>query len=135
MGKIPSATTAYATAYLTEKGRRYLFNQGNIRFDSAGDDLLEIKFFTLSDVDSNYQSGARLTSGNVPDISGKNENCIKGTANYLQRSLVYQIADSVVLADPLYSTSAPNNLVTFDVDDILQFPLPQGTDVPPVGGY
>ena len=56
MGKIDSASTVYATAYLTEKGRKYLFNQGNIRFDSSGNDLLEILYFTLSDVDTNYQT-------------------------------------------------------------------------------
>ena len=28
MGKLASASTVYATAYLTERGRKYLFNQG-----------------------------------------------------------------------------------------------------------
>jgi len=134
MGKITSATTAYATAYLTEKGRKYLFNQGNIRFDSVGDDLLQIKYFALSDLDTNYQTGARLTSGNVPDISGKNDNCIKATADYTQTNLIYQIADVIVLADPLYSTNTPGNLISFDVDNATLFPTNQPADVPPVGG-
>lgn len=129
MGKLASATTVYATAYLTERGRRYLFNQGNIRFDSAGNDLLEILSFTLSDVDTNYQTVARLISGDVPDISGKNDDCIKATADYTQTNLLYQTVDVLVLADPLYSTDAPDDNLTLDVDNNTTFPT--ATDTPP----
>jgi hypothetical protein len=130
MGKIESASTVYATAYLTEKGRKYLFNQGNIRFDSAGNDLLEILYFTLSDVDTNYQTAARLISGDVPDISGKNDNCIKATTDYTQTNLLYQTVDVLILSDPLYDTSAPNDILTLDVDSATQFPT--ATDTPPL---
>jgi hypothetical protein len=132
MGKLTSASTIYATAYLTEKGRRYLFNQGNIRFDAAGNDLLEILYFTLSDADTNYkinQTSAGLISGDVPDISGKNDNCIKATADYTQTNLLYQTVDVLVLADPLYSTNAPNNNLVLDVDSTAVFPT--ATDTPP----
>lgn len=129
MGKIASASTVYATAYLTERGRKYLFNQGNIRFDAAGNDLLEMLYFTLSDADTNYQTVARLASGDVPDISGKNDNCIKATADYTQTNLLYQTVDVLVLADPLYSTSAPDNVLSLDVDSTTVFPT--ATDVPP----
>lgn len=129
MGKIDSASTVYATAYLTEKGRKYLFNQGNTRFDSAGNDLLEILYFTLSDVDTNYQTAARLVSGDVPDISGKNDNCIKATTDYTQKNLLYQTVDVLILADPLYSTSAPGDILTLDVDSATVFPT--ATDAPP----
>jgi hypothetical protein len=131
MGKIASATTTYAVAYLTERGRKYLFNQGNIRFDAAGNDLLEMLYFTLSDSDTNYQTVARLASGDVPDISGKNDNCIKATADYTQSNLLYQTVDVLVLADPLYSTSAADNIVIMDVDSATVFPTSAGTDVPP----
>lgn len=130
MGKIPSASTVYATAYLTEKGRRYLFNQGNVRFDANGNDLLEIMYFTLSDADTNYQTAARLVSGDVPDISGKNDNCIKATADYTQTNLLYQTVDVLVLADPLYTTSAPNDNLVLDVDNTTVFPT--ATDNPPI---
>jgi hypothetical protein len=129
MGKLASASTVYATAYLTERGRKYLFNQGNIRFDVAGNDLLEMLYFTLSDADTNYQTVARLASGDVPDISGKNDNCIKATADYTQTNLLYQTVDVLVLADPLYSTNAPDNILSLDVDSATVFPV--ATDVPP----
>jgi hypothetical protein len=129
MGKIDSASTVYATAYLTEKGRKYLFNQGNIRFDSFGNDLLEILYFTLSDVDTNYQTAARLISGDVPDISGKNDNCIKATADYTQTNLLYQTVDVLILSDPLYATSAPGDVLTLDTDSSTTFPT--ATDAPP----
>jgi hypothetical protein len=131
MGKLASASTVYATAYLTERGRKYLFNQGNIRFDAAGNDLLEMLYFTLSDSDTNYQTVARLASGDVPDISGKNDNCIKATADYTQSNLLYQTVDVLVLADPLYSTNQPDNVLTLDVDSATVFPTSSGTDVPP----
>lgn len=133
MGKLLSSTTVYATAYLTERGRKYLFNQGNVRFDSAGNDLLEVLYFTLSDSDTNYQTAARLISGDVPDVSGKNDNCIKATADYTQTNLLYQTVDVLSLADPLYSTDAPdpNNSLVLNVDSTTIFPVAAGTDVPP----
>ena len=131
MGKIDSASTVYATAYLTEKGRKYLFNQGNIRFDSSGNDLLEILYFTLSDVDTNYQTAARLISGDVPDISGKNDNCIKATADYTQTNLLYQTVDVLILSDPLYATNAPGDVLTLDTDSLTTFPTSTAADAPP----
>lgn len=133
MGKLASASTVYATAYLTEKGRKYLFNKNNIRFDSSGNDLLEILYFALSDSDTNYQTAARLISGDVPDISGKNDNCIKATADYIQTNLLYQTVDVLILSDPLYSTNLPNNTLTLDVDNLGDFPVSNASDTPPVG--
>jgi len=94
MGYIPSAETVYAVAYLTETGRNYLFNKNNNRFDTAGDDLFEITKFTLSDIDTNYQTIPLLESGEVPDITGKNDGCLKATANYVQTNLIAFIFDS-----------------------------------------
>lgn len=132
MGKLASASTVYATAYLTEKGRKYLFNKGNTRFDSSGNDLLEILYFALSDSDTNYQTAARLTSGDVPDISGKNDSCIKATADYTQTNLLYQTVDVLTLSNPLYSTNLPDNTISLDVDSNGDFPLSQAGDTPPV---
>lgn len=139
MGKITSAATIYATAYLTEKGRQYLFNQGNIRFDTAGNDLLKIESFTLSDTDTNYITAARLESGDVPDISGKSENCIKATADYYQTIFLYYIVDALSLADPEYDTNLPASTSGFDtlvldVDNTTQFPVASTTDGPPTTG-
>ena len=95
MGYIPSADTVYAVAYLTETGRNYLFNKTNNRFDSAGDDLFEITKFTLSDSDTNYQlqDAYYLSTGEVPDVTGKNDGCLKTTANYVQSNLIAFVFD------------------------------------------
>lgn len=129
MGKIASASTVYAVAYLTEKGRTYLFNKNNVRFDSNGNDLFEIQTFTLSDPDSNYQTSQRLETGDVPDITGKSDSTLKTTADYAQNSLLYYTVDSNALANPLYSTSLINNIDTVNTDTA--FPANQASDVPP----
>ena len=131
MGKITSASTVYATAYLTEQGRQYLFNQGNTRFDSNGNDLLDIKYFALSDGDTNYNTSSRLDSGDVPDITGKSDNCIKATADYSQVNFVYQAVDALSLADPLYGTSVANNVMLLVSNSSTEFPVAAPTDVPP----
>jgi len=93
MGYIPSADTIYAVAYLTEIGRNYLFNKTNNRFDTSGDDLFEITKFTLSDGDTNYQTIELLSTGEVPDVTGKNEDCLKTTSSYVQSNLISFIFD------------------------------------------
>lgn len=129
MGKIASAATVYATAYLTEKGRTYLFNKGNVRFDSSGNDLFEIKTFTLSDPDTNYNSTALLESGDIPDLTGKSEGCIKSAADFTQYTFMYYTIDSAALADPQYNTNAPGNVLTRSTDTT--FTVNSSTDVPP----
>lgn len=95
MGNILSSSTVYANAYLTKKGREYLFNQNNNRFltdTSTGTliDLMKITHFSLSDPDVNYKiTGALLLeSGDVPDISGRNEGCIKSTLVSQEKNLI-----------------------------------------------
>lgn len=129
MGKIASASTVYATAYLTEKGRNYLFNKGNIRFDSFGNDLFEIKTFTLGDPDSNYRTTDRLDSGDVPDVTGKSEGCLKAAADTTQSALSYYTVDSMVLVNPLYQTNLISNSMTISTDS--GFPANSPTDTPP----
>lgn len=129
MGNIASASTAYAIAYLTEKGRTYLFNKNNVRFDTSGNDLFEILTFTLGDPDSNYNTAERLISGDVPDITGKGEGALKATSDYAQTSMLYFTVDSNALANPLYSTDATNNDMLINTDTA--FPLNAASDVPP----
>jgi hypothetical protein len=131
MGKIASATTAYAIAYLTEKGRTYLFNKNNVRFDTNGNDLFEIQTFTLGDPDSNYRTAERLVSGDVPDITGKGEGSLKATTDFTQSSLAYYTVDSNALANPLYSTDVNNNDMVVNTDSA--FPTNQASDAPPTG--
>ena len=82
MGAITSASTVYATAYLTEVGRKYLFQEGNnVRFVTLPDgtkiDKLKIERFSLGDPDVNYQLPYFLESGDIPDLSGENEKSLE----------------------------------------------------------
>ena len=89
MGQILSSNTVYAVAYLTEKGRNYLFDpMGSNRFETitVGGvatiiDKFKITYFSMSDPDTNYNllSGEILETGSIPDVSGKNDGNIKGT--------------------------------------------------------
>lgn len=126
MGYIPSADTVYSVAYLTEIGRTYLFNKNNIRFDSAGDDLFEVKKFTLSDTDTNYQTVVLLESGEVPDITGKSEGCLKATSNYIQTNLLAFVFDNVP-TEIEYDTN-----LTADVMYIDESLLPSTSEILPL---
>lgn len=130
MGKIASADTVYATAYLTEKGRTYLFNKGNVRFDANGNDLFQIIAFGLGDPDTNYTATSRFESGDIPDVTGKAEGCLKSTTDYVQTTLVYYSVDALAFVDPLYSTNVVGNLLTITTD--VQFATNASSDVPPV---
>ena len=86
MGHILSSNTIYANAFLTELGRKYLFDPiPNNRFSQLSDgtmlDAFKIVYFSLSDPDYNYNInyGNAFESGDVANISGKNEDSIKGT--------------------------------------------------------
>lgn len=83
MGLIPSATTVYARAYLTELGRQYLFNAlSKPRYVTLTNgrtvDRLKITRFSLGDPDVNYQLSNPLGQGDIPDLSGENENSVTG---------------------------------------------------------
>jgi hypothetical protein len=83
MGAITSATTIYATAYLTELGRKYLFDSHDtpryITLDNGQTiDRLQIQRFSLGDTDVDYRLAEQLNSGQIPDLSGENETAVKG---------------------------------------------------------
>jgi len=125
MGYIPSAETIYAVAYLTEIGRNYLFNKTNNRFDNNGDDLFQITKFTLSDADTNYQTTQLLSSGEVPDITGKSEDCLKTTANYVQSSLLSYVFDDTPTSVSYSTDLDSDNLLIKDAD------IPTTNETPP----
>lgn len=131
MGYIPyTSGTTYAVAYLTDVGRAYLFNKNNDRFDSVGDDLFEIKKFTLSDTDTNYQTNQLLCSGEVPDITGnKLKGCLKTTANYVQSNLIsfiFESTDSLIQYKANNNQSGYNLTVTIEDFNIGNEPQPMG---------
>lgn len=83
MGLIASSTTVYAQAYLTELGRQYLFNSpSKPRYvtlpNGQSIDRLKIERFSLGDPDVNYNLPLPLVSGDIPDLSGENEECVTG---------------------------------------------------------
>lgn len=129
MGKIASAATIYATAYLTEKGRTYLFNKGNIRFDNTGADLFEVKTFTLGDPDTNYKTISRLESGDVPDVTGKSEGCLKATTDYTQSIFSYFTVDALAFINAQYNTNIGSTILVVNTD--VTFPVNAPADVPP----
>jgi len=134
MGYIPSAETVYAVAYLTETGRNYLFNKNNNRFDSSGNDLFEITKFTLSDSDTNYQSIQLLESGEVPDVTGKNEGCLKTTANYVQSNLIAYVFDNTptnVSYSTDITTGTPPTLV-IDASSLRIISTTELNSIPPI---
>ncbi len=82
MGFLPSSTTVYAEAYLTELARQYLFgNSSKPRFTTRPDgtklDRFLVTQFSLGDPDVNYKLATNLSAGTVPDISGENESALK----------------------------------------------------------
>ena len=82
MGFLPSSTTVYAEAYLTELARQYLFgNSTKSRFVTRPDgtqlDRFLVTQFSLGDPDVNYKLPLKLSGGTVPDISGENETALK----------------------------------------------------------
>lgn len=128
MGFVPSADTVYAVAYLTEIGRSYLFNENNNRFDGNGNDLFEITKFTLSDVDTNYNlpDAYYLSSGQVPDLTGESEDCLKTMSNYVQSSLLAYVYDStptnveygVNSEEPTFQSNANPPILVINEGDI-----------------
>jgi len=114
MGAITSADTIYATAYLTEIGRQYLFQDSNHpRFVELSDgttiDKLKIERFSLGDPDINYRLPDLLTSGDIPDLSGENENSITGAKGRTLTNLI-----------------SPAESVLGDGDDALEYTTSQG---------
>lgn len=93
MGLVPSATTVYARAYLTELGRQYLFDSlSRPRYMQLPNgqtvDRLKITRFSLGDPDVNYTIPLPLLSGDIPDLSGENENSVTGAKGRMLDNLI-----------------------------------------------
>jgi hypothetical protein len=118
MGAIASADTVYATAYLTELGRQYLFQDGNHpRFVTLSDgtqiDKLKIERFSLGDPDVNYKLPDLLESGDIPDLSGENENSITGAKGRTLTDLISPCTGDDVLE---YTSSQDEILIDLNKD-------------------
>ena len=117
MGAITSATTVYATAYLTEIGRQYLFQDENHpRFVELSDgtqvDRLQVERFSLGDPDVNYKLPDLLTSGDIPDLSGENEGNITGAKGRTLTNLISPGEAALATdSDTLEYTSSKKDIV------------------------
>lgn len=83
MGFITSSTTVYSQAFLTETGRKYIFNDMSTpRYITLANgktiDRLKIERFSLGDSDVNYNLPLNLQSGDIPDLTGENEQSVTG---------------------------------------------------------
>jgi len=95
MGFIPSSTTVYATAYLSELGRTYLFDSPSkpryvVLPNGQTVDRLKIERFSLGDPDVNYNLGSSLLlgSGEIPDVTGDNEGVVTGAKGRTLTNLI-----------------------------------------------
>ena len=124
MGAITSASTVYATAYLTEVGRKYLFQEGNnVRYVTLPDgtkiDKLKIERFSLGDPDTNYQLPYFLGSGDVPDLSGENESSITGAKGRNLTSLINPSEALMGTGNDVLEYTSSADIVTFDLNKAL----------------
>ena len=134
MGHILSSETIYAAAFLTEIGRQYLFDpMANKRFDLDTDiDAFKIVYFSMSDPDYNYNvtSGIQFETGDIANISGKNEDCIKGTIMKNENNLisvdgVIRIGKTAVATQPpsidepyVLATNSPINTIQVNLNSM-----------------
>jgi hypothetical protein len=123
MGAITSGDTVTARAYLTEMGRKYLFqDENNPRFVELSDgtkiDRLKIERFSLGDPDINYKLPDRLQSGEIPDLSGENENNITGAKGRTLNCLVSPSESVLGTGDDTleYITSQENIVIDLNKD-------------------
>jgi hypothetical protein len=129
MGAITSASTVYATAYLTEVGRKYLFQEGNnVRFVTLPDgtkiDKLKIERFSLGDPDVNYQLPYFLESGDIPDLSGENESSITGTKGRNLTNLINPTEATMGTGNDILEYTSSADVIMFDLNKTLnQIPI------------
>ena len=135
MGLIQSASTVFANCYLTSTGRDYLFDKNNIRFSATGQDLFQITQFSLGDTDTNYALNYILASGEVPDISGNQAQCLKTADDSVPLNMLYWTFSALSNVSPSYSCSLlpNNNILAIDTNNANNFPVNQASDVPPTG--
>ena len=124
MGKIESGTTVFARAYLTELGRQYLFNSPQkLRFQTASDgtiiDLLKIERFSLGDPDIDYDLPVRLVSGDIPDLSGENENAVTGAKGRMLSNLISPEDADFATSDQSLSYQITQEEITIDLSQNL----------------
>ncbi len=139
MGFISSSTTVYAQAYMSELGRQYLFDSPTKpRYVTLPNgqtiDRLRIERFALTDSDVNYNLPLLLESGDIPDLSGENEECVTGAKGRTLTNIISPGNSNIPSADielveykstqkriVFNLTSAPNLLPTVTTQQLTTF--------------
>jgi len=123
MGNVLSSSTIYAVAYLTDLGRKYLFDPiTNHRFvrDAAGNtiDAFKIVYFSMSDPDYNYNltQGIALESGDIANVSGKNDDFIQGSIVSEENNLISVNGE----VGGMNGMTTPTENISIDVPYILE---------------
>jgi len=93
MGFISSASTLFAKAYMTELGRRYIFDSIKtprriVLPNGQTVDRLEITSFSLGDPDVNYNIPPIPQSGDIMDLAGSNGTGINGAKDRILTHLI-----------------------------------------------
>lgn len=104
MGFLATSSTVYAQAYLTEVGRKYLFNSTNTpRYITLPNgvtvDRLKIERFSLGDSDMNYNIPILLGGGDIPDVSGENSTTVTGAKGRQLTNLISPGASNIPSVD------------------------------------
>ena len=89
----------------------YLFNKGNIRFE-GNVDLFEVTQFALSDQDTNYLTGARLSSGDIPDATGESDGSLQTAVNMVQQNLIFYDVDGITPGGSSALSQTPKYIIT-----------------------
>ncbi len=105
MGFISSSSTVYASAFLTELGRVYLFDApSKPRYVTLPNgqtiDRLRIERFSLGDPDVNYSLPLLLESGEIPDLTGENEECVTGAKGRMLTNIISP-GNSIIPSDDI----------------------------------
>jgi hypothetical protein len=146
MAFLPTSTTQTLYAYLTQKGREYVFTGNKEQF--------QITQFTLHDNDINYYIAKNLVNlqynklprGFVPDITGDNDDCVLSVALGVHENLGSIITGTtsstlrstrdLFLSFNAASYTAPapgDNVLTFnDFDNIQVLLTPPTNDINPL---
>lgn len=98
MAKTSSSIMYNLNAFITEKGRRYLFGKdssnNSIRFTN-GVDNFKVQQFSVYDSDVNYNSHNKLQSGEIPSISGTRNNPLKTSVNIKRDNAILYLGNNV----------------------------------------
>lgn len=131
MALIDITGSIYAVAFLTEKGRKYLFDPNNSgRFVVTSGNVIKDKFkithFSIGDSDVNYATSGVLGEGLLPSCSGNiNKGCLTNTVkDKIEYEAFYDVSNLLPINTSLLNsvqieTDHLDNIYTININDWL----------------